>query len=134
MATLPASPTTSNTFNLSPRRKNTAADIQFSTPNRITSQQIHEVGGGRKAAKKRQRLLQKPENKAVSALHKTIGDHSVLQAQTIQEVDDAQGFRNAAAGTLRKFESNKQLISESHRKEMQTKRAWQTLAAQERRM
>ncbi|KAF9123262.1 hypothetical protein BGX30_001536 [Mortierella sp. GBA39] len=92
-----------------------------------------EVGGVGKATRTREHLLRQPENQRISELHKEIGENSVLKAQAIREVDSAQVTRRSAAQPLRNFEGSKSLVKQSHHKDLQLQRAWQTIAADERR-
>ncbi|KAG9071055.1 hypothetical protein KI688_008598 [Linnemannia hyalina] len=114
-------------------RKATIEDMRFAKSNRITAKQVKEVGGVGRATRTRERLLRQPENQRISELHKEIGENSVLKAQTISEVDSAQVTRRSATQPLRNFEGSKSLVKQTHHKDLQLQRAWQTIAADERR-
>jgi hypothetical protein len=114
------------------RRKQVLQSIKFAAPIRITSRRIYEVGGGRAAARAREAVLRLPENADIPQLHGEIAKASILQAQTLAEVDKAHAIRSAATTRLRAFESSNKLIKNAHHREIQTKRSWQTVAAQER--
>ncbi|KAK3808983.1 MAG: hypothetical protein J3R72DRAFT_505748 [Linnemannia gamsii] len=107
--------------------------VRFAKSNRITAKRVKEVGGVGKATRAREHLLRRPENQMIPELHNEVGKNSVLKAQTVREVDSAQATRQSAAQPLRDFEACKKLKKGSHHKDIQLQRAWQTIAADERR-
>ena len=103
-------------------------------PIRITARHVYETGGGRRAARRRGVVLKKPENINIRQFHADLSSNSIFRAQTMAEVDSSHGIRKKITDPLRAFESTKRLVKDRHHKEIHTKRAWQTLAAQERRI
>ncbi|KAG0379404.1 hypothetical protein BGX24_000569 [Mortierella sp. AD032] len=107
--------------------------MRFAKSNRITAKQVKEVGGVGKVTRAREYLLRSPENQMIPELHNEVGKNSVPKAHTVREVDSAQATRRSAAQPLRDFGACKKLKKGSHHKDIQLQRAWQKIAADERR-
>lgn len=109
------------------------ADLKLPTSFKITSTQIDSITNTRKMNTKLQQAKKRKEEAVIT--QKTISEHSLKRAETMQDVENAQEHRRLARIPMRSV--NPARISPSHLKlkhtqELRSKRALDIVAANER--
>lgn len=99
---------------------------------KTTARHINNITFSRKNAKARERRLRaSPDTKrSLEIVSQT--SSSLSHAQSIEELDDSQTVRRQQRDPLRTFYNSRVATKEQKTQEIRTKRAWSTLAADER--
>ncbi|KAF9942579.1 hypothetical protein BGZ70_006116, partial [Mortierella alpina] len=102
---------------------------------KITAQQLDCISHTKKLVKGRERALKMPVNARVSEALKNIStkEASLKNAATFEHVDSAFAIQKRNRSVLRKFEHSHSLQKQRHHQELRSKRAWDVVAAEERR-
>ena len=100
----------------------------------MTAEQINELSGTRRMARRREHRLRLRTNKdARMALEGLAKKEQVLKtAQTMHEIDQAHAKRQQVRTTLKSFETSTARLKDLRHQRIQTKRVWSKLAAAER--
>lgn len=105
-------------------------DIRFPEPFQVTVQQIrHHSGLTKQARVRKKRIL---SNSAVRKAHRDLADNSIRRADTPQAIDKAQRVRRDSRTTLRSFEASNKMKNARRNTELQLRRTYDQVAAEER--
>ncbi|CAO3567902.1 unnamed protein product [Mortierella alpina] len=109
--------------------------IKMPRSHKITAQQLDCISHTRKLVKFRQRALKMPVNASVSEALKRIStkEASLKNAATLEHVDRAFAIQKRNRSVLREFEYSRSLQKQRHNQELRSTRAWDVVAAEERR-
>jgi hypothetical protein len=109
--------------------------IKMPRSHKITAQQLDCISHTRKLVKFRQRALKMPVNASVSEALKRIStkEASLKNAATLEHVDRAFAIQKRNRSVLREFEHSRSLQKQRHNQELRSRRAWDVVAAEERR-
>ncbi|CAO3568855.1 unnamed protein product [Mortierella alpina] len=109
--------------------------IKMPRSHKITAQLLDCISHTRKLVKFRQRALRMPVNASVSEALKRIStkEASLKNAATLEHVDRAFAIQKRNRSVLREFEYSCSLQKQRHNQELRSTRAWDVVAAEERR-
>ncbi|KAK3812952.1 MAG: hypothetical protein J3Q66DRAFT_347018 [Benniella sp.] len=117
------------------QRAETLAAIKLPEAITITAPQISEASSTRRIERRRQRRLERPENKVTKQALTDISSssQSLLSATTINDVDTIQKARRGNRDILRSFENSDARQRDKRTQRLHTKKTMSKLAAAERR-